>query len=51
MKLYGGIDLHSNNAVVTVIDENDKIVFQKRLPCQINIILDALSPYKSLLEI
>jgi len=33
MKLYCGIDLHSNNAVVSVIDENDKIIYQKKLAC------------------
>ena len=31
MKLYGGIDLHSNNNVVTILDENDRVVFEKRL--------------------
>jgi hypothetical protein len=30
--MYSGIDLHSNNSVVTVIDEADRIVAQKRLP-------------------
>jgi hypothetical protein len=29
---YSGIDLHSNNSVVTVIDETDRIVAEKRLP-------------------
>ena len=24
MKLYGGIDLHSNNSVVVLIDEEDR---------------------------
>lgn len=31
MKLYAGIDLHSNNSVVVVLDENDRLVYQKRL--------------------
>ena len=31
MKLYGAIDLHSTNNVTVVIDEEDKIVYQKRL--------------------
>ena len=30
--MYGGIDLHSNNSVVAVIDDTDRIVAQKRLP-------------------
>ena len=32
MALYCAIDLHSTNNVPVVIDENDKILFQKRLP-------------------
>ena len=32
MKLYGAIDLHSNNSVVTVIDEQDRVVYERRLP-------------------
>ena len=31
MKLYGAIDLHSNNNVTVVIDEKDKVIYQKRL--------------------
>lgn len=31
MKLYAGIDLHSNNSVVVVLDENDRVMYQKRL--------------------
>jgi hypothetical protein len=29
---YSRIDLHSNNSVVTVIDETDKVMAEKRLP-------------------
>jgi len=29
---YCGIDLHSNNSVVVVSDEEDRIVFNRRLP-------------------
>ena len=32
MELYAGIDLHSNNSVVTVLDEQDRTVYAKRLP-------------------
>ena len=31
MQHYCGIDLHSNNHVVVIIDEEDKRVFEKRL--------------------
>ena len=29
---YTGIDLHSNNSVISVIDDTDKVVAEKRLP-------------------
>jgi hypothetical protein len=31
MKLHAGIDLHANNNVVVVSDEQDRVVYQKRL--------------------
>ncbi len=35
---YSGIDLHSNNCVVTVTDEEDRVVAEKRLPGVLKII-------------
>jgi len=32
MKLYCGIDLHSNNNYLTLIDDHDRRVLEKRLP-------------------
>ena len=32
MNKFSGIDLHSNNSVVVVSDEADRIVYQRRLP-------------------
>lgn len=43
---YSGIDLHSNNSVVTVIDEGDKVVAEKRLPNELARILDFLAPWR-----
>ena len=31
MKLYGGIDLHSNNSVIALLDEADRPVYRQRL--------------------
>ena len=31
MKLYAGIDLHSNNSMVAIIDEQDRVVLQKKI--------------------
>ncbi len=46
MELYAGIDLHSNNSVIAVIDEQDRVVFQKRLPNELERILVALASFK-----
>jgi transposase len=50
MKLYGAIDLHSTNNVTVVIDEQDRVVHQKRLPNDLALILNELSVYQSELE-
>ena len=44
--LYCGIDLHSNNHVVVVIDEHDKRLYEKRLPNDLCETLKALEPFK-----
>ncbi len=50
MKLYGAIDLHSNNSVLVLIDRQDKVRFQKRLPNDAAYILETLHPYRSQLQ-
>jgi hypothetical protein len=30
MPLYGGLDLHANNHVVVVLNEQDEVIYQKR---------------------
>lgn len=42
MELYAAIDLHSNNSVLCVLDETDRIVFSKRLPNDLAAIEKAL---------
>lgn len=42
---YSGIDLHSNNSVVTVTDEEDRVVAEKRLPNDLTRILGFLEPW------
>src|SRR5687768_6618630 len=49
MKKFSGIDLHSNNSVVVVSDEEDRIVFQQRLPNDLAVILKALEPHREAL--
>lgn len=43
---YSGIDLHSNNSVVTVTDEADRIVAEKRLPNDLTKIIRFLLPWR-----
>lgn len=43
---YSGIDLHSNNSVVAIIDEADRVLYRKRLPNDLFAIIAALSPYR-----
>ena len=50
MKLYGAIDLHSTNNVTVVIDEQDRVVYQKRLPNDLALIRKELSVYQCELE-
>ena len=47
MKLYAGIDLHSTNSYIGIIDENSRRVMGRRFPNDKGAILDALVPYKS----
>jgi len=47
MTCYSGIDLHSNNSVVVVIDEADRVLYQRRLPNELSGIVAALEPYGS----
>jgi transposase len=46
MKLYGGIDLHSNNSVVALLDEEDRVVLRKRLANESAAVLETLAPYR-----
>jgi len=46
MRLYCGIDLHSNNSVVVILDETDKMVYQKKLNNDLATILEQLFVYK-----
>jgi transposase len=47
MALYCGIDLHSNNHVVVVIDEEDRRVVEKRIANSLERTLSLLAPFQS----
>ncbi len=46
MRLYGGIDLHSTNSYVAVLDDDDQLVYGKRLVNWLEVILRELKPYR-----
>ena len=50
MPLYGGIDLHANNSVVVLLNEQDEVLYQKRLPNDLPTILGQLAPYHTELK-
>lgn len=50
MKLYGGIDLHSNNSVIALLDEEDRAVYRQRLGNDLGLILSQLAPHQASLE-
>jgi transposase len=43
---YCGIDLHSNNSVVVISNEADRMVYQRRLPNDLGQIVAVLAPYR-----
>ena len=45
MQLYCGIDLHSNNSVISMIDDTDRVISEKRLDNDLNIITQHLKPF------
>ena len=50
MKTYAGIDLHSSNNYIGIINDKDEKLFGKRLPNNLNDVLMALEPYKDTLK-
>jgi len=49
-QLYGGIDLHANNNVIVLFDEEEQVVFEKRIPNDLEKILFHLAPYQRVLQ-
>src|SRR5919109_3419277 len=45
MSLYGGIDLHANNSVIVLLNEQDEVIYRKRLSNDLPAILEQLAPY------
>ena len=47
MAVYAGIDLHSTNVYLGIIDDEDRRLYKKRLPNDLGTILMALEPFKA----
>lgn len=50
MELYCGVDLHGDNGMYGIMDETGKRIFKKRLPNDLNIVLQALEPFRDRLS-
>jgi transposase len=50
MPLYSAIDLHGNNNVTLVMDEQDQVVYQKRLANYLPLVLEKLAPFRDQLQ-
>jgi transposase len=50
MELYAGLDLHSRNTYIGILDQNLKRVFKKRVTNNLEIILETLDPFRDRLK-
>ena len=46
MELYGGLDLHGDNVYCVLMDKEYRTVWEQRLPNDLNLVLQALAPYR-----
>lgn len=49
-KVVAGVDLHSNNVVIGVMDLDGKRVANQKVPCELKEVVKFLAPYKKRLE-
>jgi transposase len=47
MPLYGGIDLHANNSMIVLLNEQDQVLYHRRLANHLPTILEQLAPYQA----
>ena len=46
MSYYVGIDLHSDNNFIGIIDKKDCRILSKKLPNDLDVVLNTLKPFK-----
>lgn len=49
-KLMAGLDLHSNNVMIGIVDENGQRLTQQKLDCDLKKIVEFLTPFKAQLQ-
>src|SRR5260221_13398745 len=49
-KVVAGMDLHSNNVMIGVMDMNGKRLASRKVPCELGAVVKSLAPYKKRLE-
>jgi transposase len=47
MRCYAGIDLHSNNNTLVVINEQDQVLYRRLLSNELGVVLQALDPFRA----
>ena len=50
MKLYGGIDLHSNNSYIVLIDGGGTVIERSRVANELGQVLQTLEPYREQID-
>ena len=50
MQTYAAVDLHSNNGVLAIIDETDRVLKQRKLPNKLELFLAELEPFRPTLQ-
>ncbi len=50
MTLYGGMDLHTNNSVVVLRNEQDQVMYQERFANHLPTMLEQLAPYHAAIK-
>jgi transposase len=50
MQTYAAIDLHSNNGVLTIIDETDRVLKQRRISNKLEEFIKELEPFRATLQ-
>ena len=50
MELYSGLDLHSTNTYIGILDTDFKRIFKKRISNNLDLILETLEPFKDQLK-